>query len=184
MVWGQVSSRQPFSSEQVLIMSRLRREASTDRAEMTSPLGFFNFALSYRAAGDKLRVCKLRATHPHSPILFVYYHAIELYLKAFLRAQGLSVASLQDIGHKFNKLQRLCTQHHLDFDDKDEAVLARIAEDGAWAATRYLTWDYRSGPAISELSRTCRRLDRSVAKALSAKGIHTRQMRRGVRVSD
>jgi hypothetical protein len=31
-----------------------------NRKELTTPLGFFNYALSYRAAADKLRICKLR----------------------------------------------------------------------------------------------------------------------------
>src|SRR5260221_7125218 len=79
----------------VSVASRLEPrlgESMMNRKELTTPLGFFNYALSYRAAADKLRICKLRATHPHAPVLFIYYHSVELYLKAFLRAHGLSVA--------------------------------------------------------------------------------------------
>ncbi len=66
-----------------------------------TPLGFFHFAASYRACAEKLRVCKLRATHPHAPLTFLYYHAIELYLKAFLRAHGHGSEKLRfELGHR------------------------------------------------------------------------------------
>jgi hypothetical protein len=64
-----------------------------NRKELTTALGLFNYALSYRAAADKLQICKVRATHPHAPVPFAYYHSLELYLKAFLRAHGLSAAA-------------------------------------------------------------------------------------------
>jgi HEPN domain-containing protein len=155
-----------------------------DRRELSTPLGFFNFAGSYRAAADKLRVCKLRATHPHSPMLFVYYHSIELYLKAFLRADGQSVAALHKIGHDFKTLQRMCVERGLNFDSEIQDVLAIVAASGAWGGTRYLEVGFHHRPLISVLSRACRKIDRMVGAALSDKGIHIRPIRRGVRPSD
>ena len=151
---------------------------------MTTPLGFFHYAASYRAAADKLRTCKLRATHPHSPILFTYYHSIELYLKAFLRSEGFTVAKLQGIGHDYGKLQRLSADRGLHFDDEDKEVLAFIASPGLWSGTRYLEVGFLQRPRLSALRRTCQSLDRSVGEALSARGVHVRRMRKGVRVTD
>jgi hypothetical protein len=92
-----------------------------DRRELTTSLGFFNFAGSYRAAAAKLRVCKLRAEHPHSPILFAYYHSIELYLKAFLRGHGVSAGFLDDhVKHDVKKLCKLCVKRGLRLDDGDQ----------------------------------------------------------------
>jgi hypothetical protein len=49
----------------------------------------------------------LRATHPESPAMFLYYHAIELYLKSFLRFHGVSAKRLQCIGHDFFAPRRI-----------------------------------------------------------------------------
>jgi len=156
-----------------------------DRKELTTPLGFFNYALSYRAAADKLRICKLRATHPHAPVLFIYYHSVELYFKAFLRAHGLSVAFLQnDVGHDFKKLERMCVDRGLALDDEAREVLAIMAAPGAWASTRYLEIGFKQSPRISILSRLCQRIERTVGASLSKKGIHIRRIRSGVRVTD
>jgi hypothetical protein len=156
-----------------------------NRKELTTPLGFFNYALSYRAAADKLRICKLRAIFPHAPVLFTYYHSIELYLKAFLRAHRMSVESLQnDIGHDFKKLQHMCVDHGFSFDGEAREALDIMAAPGAWLSTRYLEIGFHRYPRISVLARVCRRIDRQVGAILSKKGVHIRRMRSGVRVSD
>lgn len=154
------------------------------RAELSTPLGFYNFAASYRAAADKLRVCKLRATHPYSPIMFLYYHAIELYLKAFLRAEGFKVGDLEKIGHKFDKLQETCADKGLKFDDDHKEVLAMMAIPGTWSATRYLQVGFARQPTLNALRKTCQRLDTSVSVALNVRGIHIRHLKSGVRVRD
>ena len=156
-----------------------------DRRELTTSLGFFNVVGSYRAAADKLRVCKLRAWHPHSPILFAYYHSIELYLKAFLREHGVSAGFLADnVKHDVKKLQKMCVARGLRFDEETEDVLALIATPGAGIRTRYLEWGSGQHPSLSTLSRVCRKIDRAVGAALSKKGVLIRRMQRGVRAKD
>jgi HEPN domain-containing protein len=116
--------------------------------------------------------------------LFTYYHSIELYLKAFLRAQGHTLARLQDIGHGYDTLHRLSADCGLPFRDEDTDVLNVLARPGAWSATRYLEVGYNIRPTLSALSRTCKSLDRSVGDALIARGIRIRRMTRGVRVTN
>ena len=53
-----------------------------------TPLGFYNFAVSYHEGADLIADRGLKATHPESVAMFLYYHAIELYLKSFLRLRG------------------------------------------------------------------------------------------------
>jgi hypothetical protein len=74
----------------------------SDEDSRSSPLGFFNLAESYWRAAGALENAKLRTTHPNSPISFLYYHAIELYLKAFLRLHGHSARELRSkkFGHR------------------------------------------------------------------------------------
>ena len=56
--------------------------------ERTPPIGLFNYARSYWRSAEQLRASKPDVTHPDAPISFLFYHAIELYLKAFLRSAG------------------------------------------------------------------------------------------------
>ena len=177
--------RRPVSRRRRRACSERAGRKSMDRRELTTPLGFLNVAGSYRAAADKLRVCKLRAEHPHSPILFLYYHSIELYLKAFLRVHGLSASFLaDDIRHNVKKLRKMCVARGLRFDEETEDVLALIAAPGAGIRTRYLEVGFGRHPSFSALSRVCRKIDRAVGATLSDKGVHIRRMRRGVRASD
>jgi hypothetical protein len=67
----------------------------SDEDSRSNPLGFFNLAESYWSAAGALENAKLKTTHPNSPISFLYYHAIELYLKAFLRLHGHSAKELR-----------------------------------------------------------------------------------------
>ena len=70
-----------------------------DDDDRTTPAGLFHCAASYWRSGIALEKADVRATHPDAPICYLYYHAIELYLKAYPRAQGRSV---RDLRVKFN----------------------------------------------------------------------------------
>ena len=54
--------------------------------DRTNALGLFNSAECYRQAADILGTEHARALRFDQPIRYLFYHAIELYLKAFLRA--------------------------------------------------------------------------------------------------
>jgi hypothetical protein len=56
--------------------------------DRVTDLGLFNFAGSYRAAAEALGKTKFNATHRDVPVNFLYVHALELYMKAFLRCAG------------------------------------------------------------------------------------------------
>jgi hypothetical protein len=50
-----------------------------------------------------LQKAQVKATHPDDPICFLYFHAVELYLKSFLRAHGASVEELRTkYGHRLD----------------------------------------------------------------------------------
>jgi hypothetical protein len=69
-----------------------------------SPFGYHNFAASYHVAADLIAEQGLRATHPEAPASFLYYHAIELYIKSVLLLHGTPADELKDVGHNFRKL--------------------------------------------------------------------------------
>ena len=62
-----------------------------------SAIGTFNYAHSFWRAGRALLIMEWEQgeTHPDSPIEFLHWHAIELFLKAFLLSDGLSEDELR-----------------------------------------------------------------------------------------
>jgi hypothetical protein len=67
--------------------------------ERTNEVGLFNTAESYWRSAGALYEAQVKASHPLSPVRFLYYHAIELYLKAFLRGNGHSARELRAKRH-------------------------------------------------------------------------------------
>jgi hypothetical protein len=60
-------------------------EEIADDNERTNSMGLFNTAEAYWMSAVALQAAKVRAGHASQPVRFLYYHAIELYLKAWLR---------------------------------------------------------------------------------------------------
>lgn len=58
----------------------------TDEDARSTPVGLFNFAETYWLSARALKAAEVKeVTHRAYPVFFLYYHAIELYLKAYLR---------------------------------------------------------------------------------------------------
>lgn len=147
----------------------------TDDAR-TSPLGFFNVAESYWTAAVALEKAKLETTHPTSPISFLYYHAIELYLKAFLRMHGHSAKELRGrkFGHRTCCLSERAAVIGLHLDDEDLQVFSLMACTDAVIRSRYIETGYFRWPAPEALNRTCKSLRQSVGQALKKANIPVR----------
>jgi hypothetical protein len=83
---------------------------------------FFPLAIGYRRSADFLEesLDKQQAEIPDLfPIYFLYSHAAELFLKAFLRLNGLSISVLakNPYGHNLRNLYRKCKQCSLDLQE-------------------------------------------------------------------
>lgn len=104
-----------------------------DDIDRYPPLGLFNFAASYRAAASLLATAEIEATHPDAPAAFLFYQAIELYLKAFLRLHKISMSRLHKIGHDFIKLGVRAQEKGLVLDSKTLEILQILTEGDAWA---------------------------------------------------
>src|SRR5262245_47518692 len=63
--------------------------------DRTTPLGLFNFARSYWQSGVLLHDANAKVTHPDAPVTLLLAHAIELYLKAFLRLCGVGTEAVK-----------------------------------------------------------------------------------------
>jgi hypothetical protein len=52
-----------------------------------------------------LHHAKAKVTHPDAPVTLLLAHAVELYLKAFLRLRGVGIEEVKNsFGHDFKKL--------------------------------------------------------------------------------
>jgi len=92
----------------------------------TTARGLFHLAHSYWRSAAALKRRAVAATHHGDVVWFLYCHAVELYLKAFLRGEGVSVKDLhRKFGHSFPKLANAAEQSGMRFDDEDREVIAR-----------------------------------------------------------
>ncbi|KJC56979.1 hypothetical protein UP10_31520 [Bradyrhizobium sp. LTSPM299] len=140
--------------------------------DRTNEVGFFNTAETYWRSAQALYNAKVKATHPLSPVLFLYYHAIELYFKAFLRGHGFTAAHLRSkkFGHRVCCLSERAAELGLSYMDEDKQVFSMMITTDAIIRSRYILTGYHSWPSPEALDRTCRGLRESVCKALVQKG--------------
>jgi hypothetical protein len=148
-----------------------------DEIDRTTPLGLFNYARSYWRSAEYLNTAQLKLTHPTAPVCFLFYHAMELYLKAFLRSQSLSVGSLKAIGHRLDKAGEKAIELGLVLDDEDKEVLNIIGDSDTVINARYIVTGAFSRPTEEALSRTCISLDEEVGRKLLELGIPIREGR-------
>ena len=65
--------------------------------DRTTPLGLFNYARSYWQSAVLLHHARAKVTHPDAPVTLLLAHAIELYLKAFLRLRGVGIEQVRPL---------------------------------------------------------------------------------------
>lgn len=84
-----------------------------DRA---TPQGFFNFAEDYLEAGYVLRKHMRAGNHRGEVLKFTLFHAVEMYLKAYLRHRGVSITMLRSkkFGHSYKRLIPACEAQGLN----------------------------------------------------------------------
>jgi hypothetical protein len=115
--------------------------------DRTTAIGLFNYARSYWRSGVHLAALNLEVTHPEAPVTFLFYHAIELYLKAYLRSRNLTVKELRDIGHKVTSLAQEARRRGLFLDDEDQDVISLMGETDTIIRSRYIVTGAFSRPA-------------------------------------
>jgi HEPN domain-containing protein len=151
-------------------------EDDEDEMARTTSLGLFNVAESYWRAAAHLKSANLKTTHQNSPVWFLFYHAIELYLKALLRHHGHTPRELRGrkFGHKTCCLSERAAKLGLDFDDEDKEVLSLMATTDAVIRSRYIQTGPFRWPSPEALDRTCISLRDSIGSALKKDGVTVR----------
>ncbi len=136
-------------------------------------IGTFNFAVSYWQAGSALRTLEWAngVSHPRGPIEFLYWHAIELFLKAFFLACGMGEKELRGYGHNLKKLVKDAKKHGLALESDDSEVLSLMRTAGDMIDLRYIKVGWKMAPELEALETTSNNIYRLVGLALRDKGI-------------
>ncbi len=143
--------------------------AEIDR--VTTPIGLFNQAEAYWLSAGALREVKVRSGSASYPIRFLYHHAAELYLKAFLREHGHSVGDLQNTyRHDFRRMRKRARKLGLFFEPEDNATLQFFVRTPMASFVRYTTRGYYTIPTEDALANLCSNLRHRVGKALQDRG--------------
>ena len=157
-------------------MTKKRKdEVALPEIDRTSDVALFNTARSYRRSAEYLLKGRLKeVTHPHKPVEFLFCHALELYLKAYLRATGSGVKALQRKGHVFSKLLSTDKKRGLEVAPEDKAALRRLDDWDVAIEARYIITGPRHGFEPEVFAALCLNLEHRVGSALTQMGIHVR----------
>jgi hypothetical protein len=144
-----------------------------EKIDRSPPLALFNLAESYWQAARALHTATMHTTHPGSPIAFLQYHAIELYLKSFLRHHGHTIKELasRKFGHKTCCLAERATKLGVEFDDEDNVVISMMSTTDAIIRSRYIETGYFSWPSYGALDRTCVSMRDLFGKRMAKDGV-------------
>ena len=145
--------------------------------ERTDPLGLFNTARSYWRSAEHLNAnaALLKVTHPHAPVTFLYCHAIELYLKAYLWAAGSSIPDLKKIGHRVARLAEAVAATGLKLDPEAAGILSHIDDAEVAIEARYIVTGFKHQPTNEALADVAEYLDQGFAAFLIDRGLPVRQ---------
>jgi HEPN domain-containing protein len=104
-----------------------------------SAIAVFNYAHSYAQSALTLEQNQTSATHWNAPIYFLYFHAIELYLKAFLVSTGSDIDELRKMhGHRVRPLAKLCQAKGVQISQEGEQIIALMTETDNVMSSRYI----------------------------------------------
>jgi hypothetical protein len=142
--------------------------------ERTNPVGLFNTARSYWRSAEHLNAARLQVTHPGAPVTFLFCHAIELYLKAYLRGIGKNVHQLKQLGHRVADLAQASIKSGLTLSQEHSEILNHIDEADIAIEARYIVTGFKTLPTNEALSSIAEALDHSVCSALAKAGVPVR----------
>jgi hypothetical protein len=147
-----------------------------DEAARTTPIGLFHYANSYWMSARVLNANRPKVTHPDEPVNFLFYQAVELFLKAFLRLHGHSARELasRKYGHNFHALGERAEALGLFLMDEDHEVLHLMGTTDAVIRSRYIKTGSFRRPTHGALDRTCKSLWESVGSELKRQGFPVR----------
>ena len=127
----------------------------------------FHYAHSYAASAMKLAEVKIATSHSDAPIRFLFSHAIELYLKAYLLLQGITVGELRSraLGHNLKKLTSKAVTLGLAVPTEHRQSMV-LANENEANLDRYIKTGSRSVLLPEGLSEICSNLHEQIGQAV------------------
>jgi hypothetical protein len=140
--------------------------------DRTTPLGLFNTARSWWRSGVSLAALDLSktVTHPAAPVTFLLCHALELYLKAYVRGVGHDLASLKKMGHRVSDQAAAAHDSGLEITEADMEILSHVSETETAIEARYIVTGFKEQPTTEALATVAEHLDISVGQELRWRG--------------
>lgn len=108
---------------------------------------------------------------------FLYCHAFELYLKAYLRGNGSDLAELKKLSHRVSAAADLAVGRGLSLRNGVADILSHIQDTDAAIEARYITTGFKETPTNDAFSEVGRYLDETVCAALARLGQPVRMER-------
>jgi HEPN domain-containing protein len=163
-----------FSMLAAMAKPKKTPEELAEDDKRTNPMGLFITAEAYWRSARALEKAKVGIGHSESPIRLLYYHAVELYLKALLR-QHYSVATLErKFRHDIRRMVVRAKKHGLIVADDDREIFNLMSKTDVVIRARYIRTGFGTFPTFAALNRTCENLRESVATILRTAGVLVR----------
>ena len=108
-------------------------------SEGATPFGIFLLADAYLHSAQAVEaVPRIRIG---GPVRLLCFHACELYLKCFLRANGATIVVLRDMGHDLHEMAIAAQAGGLAVKPDTLRQLAKLAERNDYVRARYVVSD-------------------------------------------
>jgi hypothetical protein len=135
--------------------------------QRTNSMGLFNSAEGYWLSARALEKANIKHGFRENPIRTLYFHAIELYLKALLR-QAYTVDDLaKRFGHNVKRMTTEAKKYGLVIAEQDRReVFDVMTETDVVIQSRYLRTGVLEVPPDGALDRVCKNLHASVGNIL------------------
>jgi hypothetical protein len=135
------------------------------------PLAFANMAVRYEKAASIVHATK--DSHLRDPVYFLYFHAAESALKAFLRSKGNKTEELRKQGgHQLVRLYEECVKLGLTIKGVESLSVTNVITllDGGndYQGFRYFTLKSRSVPDLNWASKVVGVLVKEIKEMLVA----------------
>jgi hypothetical protein len=150
------------------------QEREPDDEGRTTSLGLFNAAEAYRHSAMSLHDRRLKIGHAESPVRLLYFHALELYLKALVRQKHTAETLKRRFRHNIENLLKESETLGLAVANQEREVLTMIAESNAVIDARYIRTGFKVLPTLEALNLTCDRIRQGVGRKLRENGVGVR----------
>src|SRR5215207_3917982 len=139
--------------------------------ERTDAVVLHKKARSYLRSAHYLKASNPSISYSHAGVTFLFCHAIELFLLAYLRGQGGDISELNKSNCRVAATTSKAIELGLKLHPEALGTLTQLADTVIALEVRYILTGVKQIPTIDPLSNAAQNLDVAVSKALVALGL-------------